>query len=247
MEHLLDLTHQAETAHAWFRGFRRFVGPVLAGVADGRAGLRILDCGCGTGANLELARQASVGAWCGGFDVLPGGVSTARRRGLPVARGDISRIPFASAAFDVVTSFDVLQCLPDDRSAAREIARVTRRGGRVVVTLAALEFLGGDHGEVWGEVRRYTPASARSLMEGAGLEVERVAFLFASFFPILLAMRVAQRCTRPWREVSQQSDIRVPPAPVNAVLTALVVMESWLSRYVPMPFGSSMLVVARKP
>jgi ubiquinone/menaquinone biosynthesis C-methylase UbiE len=246
MDHLLDLTHQAEANHAWFRGFRRFVEPVLTRAAAERPRVSILDCGCGTGANLDMARRQTHASTTIGFDLSPGGLATARARGLRVARADITRIPLRADRFDIVTSFDVLQCVAEDASAVREMARVMRPGGALVLTLAAFDFLGGDHGEVWGEVRRYTPASARRLVAQAGLTVERVSFLFASLFPIVLTMRLAQRLTRPFRQVSEASDIRVPPAPVNSVLTALVTCEAWLARYLPMPVGSSLLVVARK-
>jgi SAM-dependent methyltransferase len=243
MDHLLDLTYQAEARHFWFQGFRQFVTPVLAEVTGGRRDLRLLDCGCGTGANLELLAPYGRAV---GFDLSPGGLVRAHRAGRSVARADVTRIPLPSAAFDVVTSFDVLQCVPDDAGAVREMARVTRAGGCVVATMAALDELSGDHGEVWGEVRRYTPARSRALMEQAGLRVERVSFLFASLFPLMLGARLVQRWSRPFREVSHDSDISVPPAAVNAALATVLRAEAAVSRRMPMPIGSSLLVVATK-
>jgi SAM-dependent methyltransferase len=243
MDHLLDLTYQAEARHFWFQGFRQFVAPVLADVTGGRRDLRLLDCGCGTGANLELLARYGCAM---GVDLSPGGLLRASQAGRSVARADVTRMPVASASFDVVTSFDVLQCVPDDAAAVREMARVVRPGGRVVATMAALDVLSGDHGEVWQEVRRYTPARSRSLMEQAGLRVERVSFLFASLFPLMFGARVLQRWSRPFRQVSADSDISVPPVPVNAALATLLRVEAAVSRWVPMPIGSSLLVVATK-
>src|SRR6186713_957563 len=159
MDHLLDLTHRAEDQHFWFQGFRRFVTPVLADVAGGRRDLRLLDCGCGTGANLGLLAPYGRAI---GIDLSAGGLVRAAQAGRSVARADVTQMPLPSESFDVVTSFDVLQCVPDDAGAVREMARVARAGGRVVVTMAALEVLSGDHGEAWREVRRYTPARARA-------------------------------------------------------------------------------------
>ena len=243
MDHLLDLTYQAEARHFWFQGFRQFVTPVLADVAAGRRDLRLLDCGCGTGANLGLLAPHGRAV---GIDLSPGGLLRATQAGRSVARADVTRIPLASDWFDVVTSFDVLQCVPDDIGATREMARVVRTGGHVVVTVAAFELLGGDHGEAWREVRRYTPARVRALMEQAGLRVERVSFLFASVFPLMLGARLAQRLSRPFRQVSEDSDISVPPEPVNTVLATLLRAEAAVSRRLPMPIGSSLLVVATK-
>ena len=243
MDDLLELTGRAEAAHFWFRGFRRFVTPVLDEVAGSRRDLRLLDCGCGTGANLALLRRHGRAFGC---DLAGGGVRTARAAGHAVARGDVARLPFADASFDVATSFDVLQCVSEDEAAVGEMCRVLRPGGSLVLTLAALESLRGDHAVVWEEKRRYTPAMARRLVEGAGLEPLRVSFLFASLFPLMLSVRLAQRALRPFRGVRPDADIAVPAAPVNAALTWLVRGEAALARRVPMPIGSSLLVVARK-
>src|SRR5919106_3864004 len=128
---LLELTARAEASHFWFRGFRRFVAPVLADIAAGRPGLRLIDCGAGTGHNLSLLRpHGRVFA----FDLAPTGLTKARVSGRPLVRADITRIPFGSDTFDVTTSFDVLQCVRDDRGAVSEMARVTKRGGTIVLT-----------------------------------------------------------------------------------------------------------------
>jgi Na+-transporting methylmalonyl-CoA/oxaloacetate decarboxylase gamma subunit len=127
------------------------------------------------------------------------------------------------------------------------MGRVLKPGGVAVISMAALEILHGDHSEVWQEYRRYTRASARALAEQAGLRVERVTFMFAVLFPLLLVSRGVQRLTRRYRAVRDDSDITIPPAPVNALLSSLLGAEAALSRRVGMPVGSSLLVVARKP
>jgi SAM-dependent methyltransferase len=241
---LLELAERAHADHFWYHGFRSFVGPVLADVAGGRTNLRIVDCGCGTGHNLELlARHGRVV----GFDLTPGGLARARARGEPVARGDITRVPFRAETFDLATSFDVMQSVEHDREAVREIARLLKPEGAAVITMAALEALRGDHSDWWREIRRYTPSMARALAEQAGLRVERVQFLFASLVPPMLAVRTVQRIARPLRRPRLDADIAVPSPPINALLTWAVRTEAAITRRVPMPFGSSLLLVARKP
>jgi ubiquinone/menaquinone biosynthesis C-methylase UbiE len=244
MDDLLELTRQAQATHFWFRGFRRFVAPVLHDLARGRTDLRLIDCGCGVGQNLALLEPYGRAT---GFDLTESGAAAAHAAGRPVVRADLAQMPFPSNTFDIATSFDVLQCVAPDRAALCEMARVIRPGGAVVLTLAALEMLRGDHSEVWHEVRRYTPATARTLVESAGLGVERVAFMFATLFPLMFAVRATQRLLRPFRSLRADTDIAVPSAPVNAVLTWLVQREAALARRLPMPIGSSLLVVARKP
>ena len=243
VDRLLDLTRQAEANHFWYHGFRSYLLPVFEHAVAGRSRARVLDVGCGTGYNLALlARHGSVV----GLDLNERGLALAREIGRPLVRARTEHLPFNDATFDLVTSFDMMQCIPTDREAVREMARVAKPGGVVVISMAALEILHGDHSEVWQEYRRYTRASARALAEQAGLRVERVAFMFAVLFPLLLLSRGVQRLTRRFRNVRDDTDITVPPAPVNALLSGMLRVEAALSRRVGMPVGSSLLVVARK-
>src|SRR5512147_3209289 len=102
MDRLLEATARAERDHFWFRGFRRFVAPLLAEAAQGRAGAVLLDCGCGTGHNLALLRRHGRAV---GIDLTWTGLAFARQRGERcVARASATSLPFADASFDVVTS-----------------------------------------------------------------------------------------------------------------------------------------------
>ena len=243
VDRLLDLTRQAEANHFWYHGFRSYLLPVFATAVAGRPHLRILDVGCGTGYNLGLlARHGAVF----GLDLNERGLTLARGAGRPLLRADSTHLPFPDGTFDVVTSFYMMQCMPADREAVREMARVLKPGGAAILSMAALEILHGDHSEVWQEYRRYDRASARALVEQAGLRAERVAFMFALLFPLLFVSRGVQRLTRRFREVRDDTDITIPPAPVNALLSGLLRGEAALARRVGMPFGSSLLVVARK-
>lgn len=247
MDRLLELTYAAERSHFWFRGFRRFVVPWLAAAARGRRDLRLLDCGCGTGANLELLARHGQAF---GFDLTFRGLEFARNYGVTrVARASIGAIPFPDAAFDVVTSFDVLYGLPDEveGAAARELARVVKPGGAVLITVAAFESLRGGHGALGQEVRRYTIASLTKLLLGAGLTIERTSYTHAALFPILFTVRNWQRWRGGGKAVVSETEISVPSAPVNAVLSALLMVESWLLRVTNLPLGSSVICLARKP
>lgn len=96
-------------------------------------GRDVLEAGCGTG--LLLERIARFARHAEGFDLSPGMLELARKRGLTVCEGSVTSIPFDDASFDVVCSFKVLAHVPDIERALAEMARVTRPGGVVLAEL----------------------------------------------------------------------------------------------------------------
>src|SRR4051794_2722488 len=155
MDRLLEATARAERDHFWFRGFRRFVEPLVAAAAGDRRPA-ILDCGCGTGHNLALLRRYGRAY---GIDLTWAGLQYAASQGeRRVARATASRLPFGDARFGLVTSFAVLFPLPDDgeRDAIVEMFRVLEPGGSLTANVAAINALRGNHPALSGEIRRYT-------------------------------------------------------------------------------------------
>jgi SAM-dependent methyltransferase len=250
MDDLLDLTSRVEATHFWFRGFRRFVAPAIHEIAGTRRDLRLLDCGCGTGHNLVSLLHPYGRAF--GFDLTPGGLMHAKATGSPVARADMSRIPFQSTTFDIATSFDVFQYVQDDVAVMKEMARVLKPGGGLVVTAAALDVLRGGHAGTWPEVRRYTTGRMRAIVEGAGLQVHRLTYLFASLFPAMLAVRMLRRGSGPASGSDRPGgadvdwEMQVPASPINTALAWMLSGEAAVSSRIPMPVGSSVLIVAIK-
>ena len=247
MDRLLEATSRAERDHFWFRGFRQFVTPLLEQAASDRPGLRLLDCGCGTGSNLRLL--ARYGRACG-FDLTWSGLTIARRSGLDaLARASVAHVPFAAETFDIVTSFDVLYCLETavEQAAVSEMWRVLKPGGSLVVNVAGMNILKGNHSVLSAELRRYSRSSLRALLEQAGFTIERLTHTNAALFPITLVVRLAQRLSGLAAEEDALGEISVPPAPVNAILSAALSAEARVQRVMSLPFGSSLLCLARKP
>jgi ubiquinone/menaquinone biosynthesis C-methylase UbiE len=248
VDRLLQATARAERDHFWFQGFRRFVSPMLARAAAGRTGLRLLDCGCGTGTNLRVLLEPCGRSW--GFDLTWTGLRFARGSGATrVVQASAAAVPYPSAMFDIVTSFDVLYCLPDEveHAAVREMWRVLKPGGAAIINVAAMEILRGNHSVLSAELRRYSRASLRALIVPAGFRIERMTYTNATLFPLMLGVRGAQRVMGLAPESEAEGEITVPPRPVNAALSALLAVEAGVVRAVPMPFGSSLLCLARKP
>ena len=249
MEHLLRATATAETRHFWFRGLRTFVTPLLRYAAAGRPDLRLLDCGCGTGANVDLLSR--FGRACG-FDLSETGLRLGRgAHRTRLARASVAAAPFPDAAFDIVTSFDVLYSLEDadERHAIAEMFRLLKPGGFAIVNVAAMQALRGDHSVLSREIRRYARDDLRARLTGAGFTIVRLTYTNASLFLPLALARAIQRMRGLKSEGDReaQHEISVPAAPINAALTALLWLEGlWLRRF-DAPFGSSLLCLAKKP
>ena len=221
--------------------------PALARATAGIPGARILDCGCGTGSNLEMLRPYGDAV---GFDLTRIGTEFAKSHGHRVAQATISHIPFRSGTFDLVTSFDVFQVLPGavEQAAILEMRRVLKPGGWMLLHVAALEILHGKHSVLSEETHRHTAGSLRALVEGAGFRIERLTYDQFSLLPMMLPVRLWHRLTAKDGVVAAgEGEITVPIAPVNALLTALVSLEAAALRAVDMPIGSSLMCLARKP
>jgi SAM-dependent methyltransferase len=245
MDRLLAATARAERDHFWFRGFRRFIEPLLAEARSAHgAPLEILDCGCGTGHNLAILRRHGRAT---GIDLTWTGLAAARQRGeRRLARASAAKLPFDAEAFDLVTSFDVLYALPDEteRDAIDEMFRVLKPGGRLLVSVAALDALRGNHSILSGELRRYSREALRKKLETAGFRILRSTYTNLTILPLVAAVRLAQRVTG---HVESEKEIAIPSAPVNAILSGLLAVEGAALRVVDMPVGSSLLVAAERP
>jgi ubiquinone/menaquinone biosynthesis C-methylase UbiE len=112
-------------------GYHALIDELEVSAVDGQPGIRLLEAGCGTGLMLERLRPT--GAQLFGADLSGGMLKHARERGHRVAQASINELPFANDSFDVVCSFKVLAHVPDIRGAAREMARIVKPGGRLVL------------------------------------------------------------------------------------------------------------------
>ena len=242
-------TARAEARHFWFRGFRRFVTPLLHRAAANRPDLRLLDCGCGTGANLDLLGTRGRAY---GFDLTEVGLRIGLENGRSrLARASVTAVPFPTAAFDIVTSFDVLYSLEDEdeRAAIAEMYRLLKPGGFAIVNVAAMPMLRGDHSVLSREVRRYSSGDLRARLERAGFVIERLTYTNATLFAPLALTRLLQRRRglRSESDASAEAEITVPPEPTNAIMTGIMQLEALWLRWFDAPFGSSLLCLARKP
>jgi len=233
-----------EERHWWYTGMRRVAMAVLSARLDGRRGLKLLDAGCGTGGTtVDLGRFGEVV----GIDLAWEALEPARDRGLKqLARGSIESLPFASGSFDVVTSFEVVYHLgvANDVCAFQEIRRVLKRDGTFLLRVPGHDWLRGEHDRLVHTRHRYTPEEVAGKLEAAGFSIEQLTWANALLFPPAVAKRLLERFGG--RSEDAEPDLWQPPDGINAVLESAIAVEVLaLPRGVPLPFGLSVLAVAR--
>jgi SAM-dependent methyltransferase len=242
--HTYAIMSDVEGSHWWFAGRRRiledFVRRIVADLnLTGRAP-RILDVGCGTGANLEMLAQFGAAE---GVDVSEDALAFCRARGLTgVRRGAAEELPYEDNSFDLVTALDVVEHLDDDAAGLREMRRVLRPDGRALLFVPAFMWLWGVQDDVSHHRRRYTLPQLCERVRAAGFEVERATYANVTFFAPILVGRLLMRATgaRP----ASENNLNVTA--LNGVFGQLFGAERFWLRHLNFPFGVSALCVARR-
>jgi SAM-dependent methyltransferase/GT2 family glycosyltransferase len=236
-----DRSFTLETRHWWFRAKRALVRALLH--RYGRPGGRGLDVGCGTGGMLDALRGD--GAWVG-VDAAPLALAYSRKRGLPrLAAGSAAALPFRAGAFDTCLCLDLLyhRAVPSEAGALAECRRVLRPGGLLVVTDSAFRWLRSPHDDAVHGARRYTRAELLRLVGAAGFTPLFASYAYCLVFPAVAAVRALRRR----RPDDHGSDVYPLPPLLDGALGLVQGVERALLRLGPLPFGSSVVCVARKP
>jgi len=189
--HHYPILYQVEDTHWWYVGRRRIIQSLVEKISTKLKTQRILDVGCGTGANLKML--AAYGK-AEGVDISPQAVDFCHERGLnSVKLGAIEQLPYENDSFELVTALDVIEHLDDDIAGLREMRRVLRRDGRILVFVPAFMFLWGVQDDVSNHRRRYTLPRLLKAVEEAGFSVEWSSYANISFFLPVLVVRSVMR------------------------------------------------------
>ena len=229
--------------HWWFRARRRVLLAALGPPPGDAAGRRVLDVGCGDGLFFDdLAAYGRVA----GIEVEealldPDGPHWAAIRTTPLGQDPRDREPHG-----LVVALDVMEHVEDDSAFAAGLFAATAPGGRLLLTVPAFAALWDRHDEVNHHFRRYTPASLRARLEGAGFVLDACRCVFPSLYAPKRAVAAINRRRR--AAASAEIDqLAVPPAPLNRLAEAWLVAEDRVQRRLRLNLGSSVLADARRP
>lgn len=248
-ERIYPQLHEIERTHWWFTGRRKVIRAALTRIAAPRG--RVLDVGCGAGANLDLLGDWDPTSRIHGIDLERTALRFCRAdRATPVAQADMMHLPFCAGSFDLILALDAIEHVSDDEAVLRELFRVCRPGGAVLLTVPAFPFLWGSVDDIGHHFRRYRRADLLEKLENAGLLPQMVHYFNTLLFPPIALVRLLGRIL-PRRHLSPDDEFRsdfdlVKSGPLNALLARVFALESHLLA-VPFPFGVSLLCVAHRP
>lgn len=231
--------HAEEDARHWyFRGRLAVLRCALARVLPPPP-LRLLDIGCGTGNVLAALGAFGEAVGVESNDAL---LAVAQAAGLNARKGALpDDLAVAPGWADVVLLLDVVEHLDDDLVGLRGTRPALRDGGWLIVTVPAFPWLWSAHDVMLGHRRRYTAAGLRRVVEAAGYRVEGLSYFNTLLFPGVVAIRLWKRLCG-----DDRHDLKRPGPAVNALLERLFALERHLVPTPALPFGASLMLVARR-
>jgi SAM-dependent methyltransferase len=242
-EDVYQAMYEIEDRHWWYAAKQQIVLNLLGRYLPPHNGARprVADLGCGCGAMLGRLKTDYDGV---GVDGSPHAIAFCAQRGVHAELGQLcSDIRLPRGEFDAVLLLDVLEHLEDDRPSVEHAATLLRPGGIMICTSPAYQWLWSYWDTLHHHYRRYSRSQFGRLFDQPDLRLELLSYANTALFPVAATVRMFQRFSKPTNE---KAAMHVPIAPVNWALRTMYSSERHLLGRVPMPFGLSVVAVARK-
>jgi ubiquinone/menaquinone biosynthesis C-methylase UbiE len=230
---------RVEQTHWWYGALHRLIFQTLETELPDWRDQKILDAGCGTGAILQSLGNPARNV---GIDLAPEAIEFCRQRGLKnVRQGDICHLPFADASFDAVICSSVIyhQWVSDVDAALREMHRVLRPGGLLIINVPAFRFLHSAHDAAVMTARRFRRPELQSLLRAQNFTIQRLTYWTTLLFPLAIVARTLGG-SRMGRDF-ETADASL----AQKTFAAIMSFELQLLRKLSLPFGVALLAVAR--
>jgi len=220
--------------HWWWRAREALIVAELRRLRPPAGWRRILDVGCGDG--LFFPRLRELGTLVEGVEPDPAMLADA------AGRADVHVQPFETFApahrNALILMLDVLEHVGDAAAFLRHGLDLLEPAGTLVITVPAFAALWTNHDVVNHHVRRYRKPTFAALARRVGMRIDRARYFFHALFLAKLAVRASERLTR-----GAPAPAEVPPGWINHTAYLASRLEQRLSGRLPLPFGSSLLIV----
>jgi len=229
-----------EEDYWWFIGRKKIIQTMIENELKKNRNLKILDVGCGTGGTTsDLKRFGAVY----GIDFSFSALQFSTKRGLQVLKGAVNKLPFLDDTFDMITMFDALEHIEDDLLVVKELSRILKKTGMIFITVPAYQFLWSGHDVAVSHFRRYNSKSISKVVSKGGLTMYRMSyFITIPFLPIALFRLFSKLKTK--KPKSDLAVIRFPKL-IDKIFQNILFFESKLLQKINLPFGLSIICVAK--
>lgn len=229
-----------EETHWWYKALHQLIFRVLETEVPDWRDKQILDAGCGTGA---ILKQLGNPLNTVGVDLAPEAVALCRQRGLDnVREADICALPFADLSFDVVICSSVLyhRWVKDVDGAVREMCRVLRPGGLLLLNVPAFQFLHSAHDDAVMTAHRFKRQEIKQLLLDNGLAIQQLTYWTTLLFPLAVLARTLGGSAR-GRDFESPAD-----SFAQRFFSRIMAVELRLLTRTSLPFGVALLAAAIK-
>jgi len=235
-----DRMHKMEKNYWWFAGRRYLVKRHLEKIDKLQ---KILDIGCGTGEMLSMLKKYGDVV---GVDIAESALNYCRKRGLKVQKSNIIKMPFDDNSFDVITMLDILEHVKNDHNGLKEVNRICKPRGKVLITVPAYNILWSDHDRALKHFRRYTAKEMMAKLDDSGFKTIKYSYVITTLFLPILIFRLVQKILPKKSAKSPKTSLIFVPKPINSIFIILLKIEAQISRFVSIPFGVSIIILAEK-
>lgn len=229
-----------EETHWWYRGLRSLVISFLRKLIEkNNQGAKILDLGCGTG-GLTKRLESFGEVW--GVDISKIALDYAVKRKLKNLKlASIEKLSFRNNFFDFVIVLDVIcQKGINDNQALKEIWRVLKPKGILILNEPAYQWLLSGHDHAVDTARRYKKRELFQKFSRAGFKIIKISYRNCLLFPILFLVRLVKKF------FPASSDLNRPSKIENWLGDLALKIENKLLGFVNLPFGLSVFAVVKK-
>jgi SAM-dependent methyltransferase len=228
-----------EDSHWWFVGRRNIIKTILDDLNFSNK-IQILEIGCGTGGNFPILQK--YGQIFGvESDETARDYATKRNMATILAGKLPDEIPFSDQLFDLIILTDVLEHVDEDELSLNNLHKRLTNCGYILITVPAFQFLWGRHDESHHHKRRYTKHNLCKMISNVGYEIMLVSYFNTFLFPIIAVMRIFNNLF----SLHNNDDLISVPQLINNILIKLFNCEKYLIKTTSLPFGVSLLVIAR--
>jgi ubiquinone/menaquinone biosynthesis C-methylase UbiE len=200
----------------------------------------ILDAGCGTGGTTLLLKEFGL---VHAIDYSLNALHFCKQRGVyNLVNCTLLDLPFAQESFDIITILDSLEHIKDDVGTLKQLSFVLKKGGILIITVPAFQFLWSNHDVALSHFKRYTHNDLLEVLAKVGLQSVRITYFMSVLFPMITIYKVLSK----YKNTEPKADLPQLPTIINKILQNVLSYECRLLTRMNLPFGSSLLCISKK-